>query len=245
MPRFILPLACCVALTGCSFDDLDLSAIDFGIGDDIGDNQIEAGARDFVTCNQGKECDYLWHQTHGWLAENARFDVVPKNDTTLTAFNDEPDQHRAEFQYRVTQVPLAGGVAKIKVEAFCADVDACEDTTVEQVYKLNEFLRKHKRALNEGLVDFESYDEPELPDTPAAATAADGELDSIDMTSQYRRGQFQSMATDALTGAGCLKQSKMTLLKSGQGEDLYEVDCLTGIRHIVFRCTRDGCSTLE
>lgn len=247
MRRLLLPAVLCLPLAGCGLDDLDLSAIDLGIGEDTGDNLVRAGAKDFVSCNQGRECEYLWHAAQAWLEENARFTVRLKNEVTFTAFNEEPDRHRDEHQYRVTLVPLDGGVAKIKAEAFCADMEACEDTAVEQVYKINEYLRKHKRALNEGLVELEAYDEPELPRTAAEAQPADdsGLADEVGMDQEYRRGTFQAQAQEALAGAGCLKQSKMSLLKSDTGEDLYEVACLTGIRHIVLRCTRDGCATLE
>ena len=244
-----LPLLLCFSLaSGCGIglDDLDLSAIDIGLGEDTGDNEIEAGARDFVSCNLGQECDYLWQQARVWLDQNARFSVDPKNEVTLTAFSPAPDRYRDEFQYRITKIAHQGGVATIKVEAFCSDMEACGFTTVEQVYKINEFLRNHKRALNEGLVELERYDEPELPRT---TTPVDEETDSvlsdISLEKEYRRGQFQSQAQDALVGAGCLKQSKMSLLKSDGSEDLYEVSCLTGIRHVVFRCTRDGCSVLQ
>ena len=246
MRRLLFPSVLCMALAGCGLDDLDLSAIDIGIGDDTGDNLVQAGAKDFVSCNQGRECGYLWHAAQAWLEENARFSVRLKNEVTLTAFNEEPDRHRAEHQYRITLVPLDGGVAKIKAEAFCADMEACEDTAVEQVYKINEYLRNHKRALNEGLVEWEAYDEPELPRAADdAPQAGDPDLDEVAMDQEYRRGKFQAQATAALAGAGCLKQSKMSLLKADAGEDLYEVACLTGIRHIVLRCTQDGCATLE
>ena len=247
-PRF-LPLLLCFGLVGgcgIGLDDLDLSAIDIGLGDDTGDNEIEAGAKDFVSCNLGQECDYLWQQARFWLEQNAPFYVEPKNEVTLTAFNPEPDQYRDKFQYRVTKIPHQGGVATIKVEAFCSDMEACGFTTVEQVYKINEFLRNHKRALNEGLVELERYDEPELPQTTKLIDEeTDSTLSDISLEKEYRRGQFHSQAQDALVGAGCLKQSKMSLLKSDSSEDLYEVSCLTGIRHVVFRCTRDGCSVLQ
>ena len=249
MRQHLLPLLLCFGLIGgcgVGLDDLDLSAIDLGIGDDTGDNEIEAGAKDFVSCNLGQECDYLWQQARNWLDQNARFSVVPKNEVTLTAYSPEPDQHRAEFQYRVTRIPHEGGIATIKVEAFCSDMDACEDTAVEQVYKINEFLRRHKRALNEGLVELESYEEPELPRAAAPKVEeADGALSDISLEKEYRRGRYHGQAQEALVGAGCLKQSKMSLLKSDSNEDLYEVSCLTGIRHVVFRCTRDGCSVLQ
>ena len=246
MRRILLSSALCAALTGCSLDDLDLSLVDIGIGDDTGDNLIQAGAKDFVSCNQGRECDYLWAVAQAWLEENARFSVRLKNEVILTAFNEEPDRHRAEHQYRITMVPLDGGVAKIKVEAFCADQEACEETAVEQVYIINEKLREYKRALSEGLVEPEGYDEPELPRTADdAPQAEDPGLAEVAMDQEYRRGKFQAQATAALAGAGCLKQSKMSLLKADAGEDLYEVACLTGIRHIVLRCTQDGCATLE
>jgi len=243
----LLPLFLCASLSaGCDvgLEDIDLSAVDFGIGDDEGDNLIAASARDFVTCNLGKECDYLWSQARIWLEENARFSVDLKNDSTLTAYNDVPDKHRQEFQYRVTRLPLAGGVAKIKVESFCADVEACENTTVEQVHKINEFLRAHQRALASGRIELEGFDEPELP--RADKTAATSEkFESLTIEKEYRRGQFQTQAQQSLAGAGCLKQSKMALLKSDSNEDIYEVECLTGVREIMFRCDRDGCNVLE
>ncbi len=249
MQRFFLPLFLCsglIAGCGVGLDDIDLSAIDLGIGEDTGDNEVEAGAKDFVSCNLGRECDYLWQQARIWLDRNARFSVDPKNEVTMTAFSPEPDRHRTEFQYRVTRVSHQGGVATIKVEAFCSDVEACEDTAVEQVYKINEFLRNHKRALNEGLVELESYGEPELPRVTAPKIEeTDGALSDISLEREYRRGQYHGQAKEALVGAGCLKQSKMSLLKSDGNEDLYEVSCLTGIRHIVFRCTRDGCTVLQ
>lgn len=246
--HFPLLFFCFGLISGCGvgLDDIDLSAIDLGLGEDDGDNVIEAGAKDFVPCNLGQECDYLWQQARIWLDQNARFSVVPKNEVTLTAFSPEPDRHRAEFQYRITRVSHQGGVATIKVEAFCSDMEACEDTAVEQVYKINEFLRKHKRALNEGLVELESYDEPELPRTAAPKIEEDDSaLSDISLEKEYRRGRYHGQAQEALAGAGCLKQSKMSLLKSDGNEDLYEVSCLTGIRHVVFRCTRDGCTVLQ
>ena len=244
-----LPLLLCFGLTGgcgVGLDDLDLSAIDIGLGEDTGDNEIEAGARDFVSCNLGQECDYLWLQARLWLERNARFSVEPKNEVTLEALSPSSDRYRDEFEYRVTKIPSQGGVATLKVEAWCADMETCGFTPVEQVYKINEHLRDHKRALNEGLVELESYDEPELPRTTAPTDGeTDGALSDISLEKEYRRGQFHSQAQDALVGAGCLKQSKMSLLKSDGSEDLYEVSCLTGIRHVVFRCTRDGCSVLQ
>ena len=249
MRQRFLPLFLCFGLIGgcgVGLDDIDLSAIDLGIGDDTGDNEIEAGAKDFVSCNLGQECDYLWQQARLWLDQNARFTVVPKNEVTMTVFNPEPDRHRDVFQYRVTRVSRQGGVAFIKVEAFCSDVEACEDTAVEQVYKINDFLRQRKRELNEGLVELESYEEPELPRSAVSKIEEDdGALADISLEREYRRGQYHSQAQEALVGAGCLKQSKMSLLKSDGNEDLYEVSCLTGIRHVVFRCTRDGCSVLQ
>ncbi len=237
-------LACLSA--GCmGIDDLDLSAIDFGIDEDDEDNVIAASARDFATCNVGKECDYLWSQAQIWLEENARFQVTLKNEATLTAYNQVPDKHRQEFQYRVTRVPMAGGVAKIKVESFCADVEACERTSVEKVHTLNTFLRAHKRALAEGHVELEGYEEPELPKVDSAKLAAGEDVPDMSIEKKYRQGRFQGQAKQSLPGAGCLMQSKMSLLKSDDQEDLYEVECLTGIRNIVFRCDRDGCSALE
>lgn len=246
--RFLLLLLCSSLIGGCGLglDDIDLSAIDLGIGEDTGDNEIDAGAKDFVSCNLGQECDYLWQQARIWLDQNARFSVVPKNEVTLTAFSPEPDRHRDEFQYRITRVSHEGGVATLRVEAFCADMEACADTTVEQVYKINEFLRRHKRALNEGLVELERYEEPELPRSAGPKIEEDdGALSEISLEREYRRGQYHGQAQEALIGAGCLKQSKMSLLKSDGEEDLYEVSCLTGIRQVVFRCTRDGCSVLQ
>ena len=249
MQKRFLPLLLCFGLIGgcgLGLDDIDLSALDLGIGEDTGDNEIHAGAKDFVSCNLGQECDYLWQQARIWLDQNARFSVVPKDEVTMTAFSPEPDRHRGEFQYRITRVSHEGGVATVKVEAFCSDMEACEDTAVEQVYKINEFLRRHKRALNEGLVELESYEEPELPRAAAPKIEEDdGTLSEISLEREYRRGQYHGQAQEALVGAGCLKQSKMSLLKSGGGEDLYEVSCLTGIRHVVFRCTRDGCTVLQ
>ena len=247
MRRRFFPLFLCFGLIGgCGLEDIDLSAINIGLGEDTGDNLIEAGAKDFVSCNLGQECDYLWQQARLWLDQNARFSVVPKNEVTLTAFSPAPDQHRDEFQYRITRISHQGGVATIKVEAFCADVEACEDTTVEQVYEVNDFLRNHKRALNEGVVEVDSYNEPELPRAAGPKEEeTGGELSGISLEKEYHRGQYHNLAQEALIGAGCLKQSKMSLLKSDQNEDLYEVNCLTGIRHVVFRCTRDGCSVLQ
>ena len=249
MRRHLLPLFLCFGLIGgcgVGLDDIDLSAIDLGLGEDTGDNEIEAGAKDFVSCNLGQECDYLWQQVRIWLDENARFSVVPKDEVTLTAFSPEPDRHRDEFQYRITRISHQGGVATIRVEAFCTDLEACEDTAVEQVYKINDFLRKHQRALNEGLVELESYEEPELPRSAVSKIEEDaGALSDISLEKEYRRGQYHGQAQEALVGVGCLKQSKMSLLKSDGKEDLYEVACLTGIRHVVFRCTRDGCTVLE
>ena len=247
-PSFLPLLLCLGLISGCGvgLDDIDLSAIDLGLGEDAGDNEIEAGAKDFVSCNLGQECDYLWQQARVWLDQNARFSVVPKNEVTMTAFSPEPDQHRDEFQYRITRVSHEGGVATIKVEAFCSDIKACEDTTVEQVYKINDFLRRHKRALNEGLVELEEYEEPELPHSEVSKIEeTDDALTEISLEKEYRRGRHYGLAQEALVGAGCLKQSKMSLLKSDGSEDLYEVNCLTGIRHVVFRCTRDGCSVLQ
>lgn len=245
MRRRLLPLFLSLGLLGgcgVGLDDIDLSKIGLGGGDNV----VEAGAKDFVSCNLGRECDYLWQQARLWLDQNARFSAVPKNEATLTAFSPEPDQNRTEFQYRITRVPHQGGVATIKVETFCTDVEACEDTVVEQVYKINEHLRVHKRALNEGQVEEVDYGEPELPRTPAPKDEEpDGELSDISLEKDYRRGRYQDLAKEALVGAGCLKQSKMSLLKSDPGEDLYEISCLTGIRHIVFRCTEDGCTTLQ
>lgn len=247
-PRF-LPLLLCFGLVGgcgIGLDDLDLSAIDIGLGEDAGDNEIEAGAKHFVSCNLGRECDYLWQQARAWLDQNARFSVESKNEVTLEALSPASDRHRDEFEYRVTKVPHQGGVATLKVEAWCADMEACGFATVEQVYKINEFLRNHQRALNEGLVELERYDEPELPRTTKLIDEeTDSALSDISLEKEYRHGQFHSQAQDALVGAGCLKQSKMSLLKSDGSEDLYEVSCLTGIRHVVFRCTRDGCSVLQ
>lgn len=247
-PRF-LPLLLCFGLAGgcgVGLDDLDLSAIDIGLGEDTGDNEIEAGARDFVSCNLGQECDYLWQQARLWLERNARFSVEPKNEVTLEALSPSSDQYRDEFEHRVTKIPSQGGVATLKVEVWCADMKACGFAPVEQVNKINDFLRNRKRALNEGLVELESYDEPELPRTTTPVDEeTDGVLSDISLEKEYRRGQFHSQAQDALVGAGCLKQSKMSLLKSDGSEDLYEVSCLTGIRHVVFRCTRDGCSVLQ
>lgn len=246
--RFLFLFFSLGLISGCGIglDDIDLSAIDIGLGEDTGDNEIEAGAKDFVSCNLGQECDYLWQQARFWLDQNARFSADLKNEVTLTAFSPAPDRYRDEFQYRVTKIAHEGGVATIKVEAFCSDTEACGFTTVEQVYKINEFLRNHKRALNEGLVELESYEEPELPRTePSIDEETDSALSGISLEKEYRRGQFHSQAQDALVGAGCLKQSKMSLLKSDGSEDLYEVSCLTGIRHVVFRCTRDGCSVLQ
>ena len=247
-PRF-LPLFLCFGLIGgcgVGLDDINLSAI--GIGGEEVDSEIAAGAADFVSCNLGQECDYLWEQARFWLDENARFSVELKNEVTLTAFSPAPDKHRDEFQYRITKISHEGGVATIKAEAFCSDQEACGTLPVEQVYKINEFLRNHKRALNEGVVEVEDFDAPELPrvETPAALED-DGTLAEMsqELEKEYRRGQYHDQARDALAGAGCLKQSKMSLLKSGGGEDLYEVSCLTGIRQIVFRCTRDGCSVLQ
>ena len=245
LPPLLLGFA---MLRGCGIDSLNLSTADFGIGEDVGDNQVEAGAKDLVSCRQGKQCDYLWQRARLWLDDNARFKVVPKSETEMTAFSPAPDQNREEFQYRITMIPHEGGVASIKVEAFCGDLDTCKDTAVEQVYKINEHLREHKKALDEGLIDLPGYDEPELPQREAGASTStedDGALSRLSLSREYRRGQFQGQATEALAGAGCLKQSEMSLLKSEAGEDLYEVDCLTGIRHIVFRCNRDGCSVLE
>ena len=249
MQARLLPLFLCLGLvSGCGIglDDFDLSAIDIGLGEDDGDNEIAAGAKDFVSCNLGQECDYLWQQARLWLDQNARFSVEPKNEVTLTAFSPAPDQYRDEFQYRVTKIAHQGGVATLKVEAFCSDTEACGFTTVEQVYKINEFLRNHKRALNEGLVERERYDEPELPRTTAPVDEeADDAFSGISLEKEYQRGQFHGLAQDALAGAGCLKQSKISLLKSDGQEDLYDVRCLTGIRHVVFRCTEDGCSVLQ
>lgn len=249
MRRRFLPLFLCFGLVGgcgVGLDDIDLSAIDLGIGDDTGDNEIEAGAKDFVSCNLGQECDYLWQQARNWLDQKARFSVVPKDEVTLEAFSPEPDQYREEFQYRVTRVPHQGGVATIKVEAFCSDMEACEDTAVEQVYQINNFLRERKRELNEGRVELESYEEPELPRSAVSKIEEDdGAFSDISLEREYRRGQYHSQAQEALVGAGCLKQSKMSLLKSDGDEDLYEVSCLTGIRHVVFRCTQDGCTVLQ
>ncbi len=247
--RRLLPLFLSFGLIGgCSsgLEDIDLSAIDFGIGEDTGDNQVDAGAKDFVSCNLGQECEYLWRQAREWLELNARFSVDQKDELTLTAFSPEPDQNREEFQYRIRRIPHEGGIATIQVEAFCSDIDVCRDTAVEQVYKINEFLRKHKRALNEGIVEVEAYEEPELPRHATAPENPDGAaLSEISLEKEYRRGQFYAQAQESLVGAGCLKRSKMSLLKSGGDEDLYEVDCLTGIRNVVFRCNRDGCSVLE
>ena len=245
LPPLLLSFA---LLSGCGLDTLDLSTGDFGIGEDVGDNQVEAGAKDFVSCNQGQQCDYLWQQARSWLDDNARFKVTPKSEVEMTAFSPSPDQDREEFQYRITQIPHQDGVAAIKVEAFCGDLEACEDTAVEQVYKINEHLRNHKRAIEEGIVELSGYEEPELPQRKATASTPeedDGTFGQLSLKQEYRRGQFRGQATQALAGAGCLKQSKMTLLRSATGEDLYEIDCLTGIRHIVFRCNRDGCAVLE
>ena len=252
-----LPLLLCAALAGgCDFSSLDLTAIDLGLDDDLGDNQIAAGAEDFVSCNQGRECNYLWDQARVWLDENARFAAVPRNETTLTAYSPDPDRYRAEFQYRVTLVPHPGGTAILKVEAFCADQEACEETAVEQVYKLNEYLRNHKRGLAEGVIELADHEEPELPRAaPALAPAAaddaaddgadDDELTELPLAPEYRQGRYQKQASATLEQGGCLKRSKMTLLKSVPGEELYEVECLTGVRHVVFRCAADGCEILE
>ena len=250
-----LPLLLCAALAGgCDFNGL--MPFDWGLDEDLGDNQIAAGAKDFVSCNQGRECDYLWGQARVWLDENARFAAVPRNETTLTAYSPKPDRHRAEFQYRVTLVPHPGATAILEVEAFCADQEACEETAVEQVYKLNEYLRSHKRGLAEGVIELADYEEPELPHAapahlPAAAPAAadggadDGELTELPLAPEYRQGRYQKQASATLEQGGCLERSKMTLLKLEPGEELYEVECLTGVRHVVFRCATDGCEILE
>ena len=247
-PRFI-PLLLCAALAGgCDFGVDDLMPFDLGLDDDLGDNQITAGAKDFVSCNQGRECNYLWGQARVWLDENARFAAVPRNETTLTAYSPDPDRHRAEFQYRVTLVPHPGGTAILKAEAFCADQEACEETAVEQVYKLNEYLRNHKRGLAEGVIDLADYEEPELPRPEPGRTAAaadDGELAELPLAPEYRQGRYHGQARAALEQGGCLERSKMALLKSAKGEELYEVECLTGVRHVVFRCAADGCEILE
>lgn len=245
-----LPLLLCAALAGgCDFGGLDLMPFDLGLDDDLGDNQITAGAKDFVSCNQGRECNYLWGQARVWLDENARFAAVPRNETTLTAYSPDPDRHRAEFQYRVTLVPHPGGTAILKVEAFCADQEACEETVVEQVYKLNEYLRNHKRGLAEGVIDLADYEEPELPraepERAAAAAADGGELTELPLAPEYRQGRYHGQARVALEQGGCLDRSRMALLKSAPGEELYEVECLTGVRHVVFRCGADGCEILE
>ena len=242
-----LPLLLCAALAGgCDFGDW---MPDLGFGDDAGDSQFAAGAEDFVSCNQGRECNYLWGQARVWLDENARFAAVPRNETTLTAYSPDPDRHRAEFQYRVTLVPHPGGTAILKVEAFCADQEACEETAVEQVYKLNEYLRNHKRGLAEGVIDLADYEEPELPraepERAAAAAADDGELAELPLAPEYRQGRYHGQARAALEQGGCLERSSMALLKSAPGEELYEVECLTGVRHVVFRCAADGCEILE
>ena len=243
----LLPLLLGAALAGGCDGGINLSSLDLGLDDDLGDNQIAAGAKDFVTCNQGRECNYLWGQARAWLDENARFAAVPRNETTLTAYSPDPDRHRAEFQYRVTLVPHPGGTALLKVEAFCADQEACEETAVEQVYKLNEYLRNHKRGLAEGVIDLADYEEPELPRAePGQAPAADdGELAELPLAPEYRQGRYHGQASATLERGGCLKRSKMTLLKLAPGEELYEVECLTGVRHVVFRCAADGCEVLE
>ncbi len=244
----LLPLLLGAALAGgCDFGGVDLMPFDLGLDDDLGDNQIAAGAKDFVSCNQGRECNYLWGQARTWLDENARFAAVPRNETTLTAYSPDPDRHRAEFQYRVTLVPHPGGTALLKVEAFCADQEACEETAVEQVYKLNEYLRNHKRGLAEGVIDLADYEEPELPrPEPGRPPAADGgELAELPLAPEYRQGRYHGQARTALEQGGCLERSKMALLKSAPGEELYEVECLTGVRHVVFRCAADGCEILE
>ena len=245
-----LPLLLCAALGGgCDFGGLDLMPFDLGLDEDLGDNQVAAGAKDFVSCNQGRECNYLWGRARVWLDENARFAAVPRNETTLTAYSPDPDRHRAEFQYRVTLVPHPGGTAILEVKAFCADQEACEETAVEQVYKLNEYLRNHKRGLAEGVIDLADYEEPELPraepERAVTAAADDGELAELPLAPEYRRGRYQERASATLEQGGCLKRSRMTLLKSAPGEELYEVECLTGVRHVVFRCAADGCEILE
>ena len=243
-----LPLLLGAALAGgCDFGGIDLMPFDLGLDDDLGDNQIAAGAKDFVSCNQGRECNYLWGQARVWLDENARFAAVPRNETTLTAYSPDPDRHRDEFQYRVTLVPHPGGTALLKAEAFCANQEACKETAVEQVYKLNEYLRNHKRGLAEGMIDLPDYEEPELPRAePGRPPAADdGELAELPLAPEYRQGRYPSQARAALEQAACLERSKMTLLKSAPGEELYEVECLTGVRHVVFRCAADGCEVLE
>ena len=248
MRQSLFPLLLCFGmLGGCSLADVGLSAIDLALGDDTDDNLIEAGAKDFVPCNLGKECDYLWQQARAWLDEKARFEAAQRNEDTLVAFSPEPDQNRTDHQYRITRISHEGGTATLKVEAFCSDMEACEDSAVNQVYEINEFLRNHKRALNEGLVEVESYAEPELPQrgSDTEPDDADATLSEISIGKEYHRGRHHSQAEEALVGAGCLKRSKMALLKSDPDEDLYEVDCLTGIRKIVFRCTQDGCSVLE
>ena len=236
-------LICTALISGCGLQDLDLLPVDLGLDEDTGDNQITAGAKDFVTCNQGQECDYLWGEAIVWLDENARFPVTPKNETTLTAFNPEPDKHRQLMQYRVTNVPHQGGVATLKVEAFCSDTEACKETSVEQVYKVNNYLRNHKQALAEGRIELSDISEPELP--RRTEPPARGDLAEISLAHEYQRGRYQHLAKAHLTGEGCLDQSKMTLLKSQPDEDLYEVNCLTGIRYVVFRCTRDGCTAMK
>ena len=237
--RILLPLT--AALAGCG-TDLDPTAT--GVSKDIGDNTVVEGAKDFVSCNQGIECRYLWEQARAWLDENARFDVAEK-DGQLAAYSPSPDEHQDEVQYRVSQEPRAGGVATLKVETFCIDDAACRKEIYEQAYQLNEYLRAHKRALAHGIVEVEEYAAPELP--RESAPDDDPRLAEFTLApGAYPAGRHAERARATLAEEGCLAQSRLTLLRRAEaGDELYEAECLSEVRALLFRCGRAGCDLLR
>ena len=238
------PLFGALLLAGCDFGGINLSPFDIGIEEDLGDNIVVEGSKEFVSCNQGSECKYLWGEAFVWLDTNARFAVAERDASTMTAYSPDPDRHKEEVQYRASLVPQPGGVSTIRVEAFCTE--ACRKQAVEQMYKFNEYLRNHKRALEQGLVDASGYEEPELPRTAVPEVDDDPALSDLPLTPEYPQGNHEVRARASLKGAGCLGRSKVTLLRSAKsGEELYEVECLTGVRTMVFRCVRNGCDILK
>ena len=241
-PRISLLLAA-VLLAACAADELDPAA---GIGEDVGDNTVVDGARDFVSCNQGVECQYLWSEAYAWLAENADFDVGEEDARTLVSFSPEAEGG-AQIQYRVHLEPAAGGVATIRVETFCTDADACRGETFEQAYRLNEYLRNHKRALAGGVVEMAEDAIPELPRRGGDAADDDPRLAGMELApADYPQGNHEARAREALEEAGCLERSTLTLLRAAEaGDELYEAECLTEVRAMVLRCGRAGCDTLR
>ncbi len=99
---------------------------------------VEAAAREPLTCTDAVQCDRYWQQARAWIAQYSRYGIQSATNAELTTFG--PHGGMVWLAYRVTRIADPDSQTRIDMAATCNNEIRCEPLPAEAIASFKRYV---------------------------------------------------------------------------------------------------------